>query len=427
MRPTASATYGSASAPQREAEYAAATTTLPQATAIGTPLAQPRVQPPPSRTLVASVGAVKSTEQQLHLATDPPATTPVADTVERPDRAVHVGQIVCWQLAVVAVGAATTASRTVLILTSVAALSLILLTTIRIRGLWLYRWAGVLLVFLVRQRKHDLGEDIAVQLVSTFLGRTSTDQVVVREQPYGVLSRPSGVSVALRLGPDTHHQLLPQLGSLAEAADEQPVGIGVQLILHTGVKQNQPPRAWVAVAAERTPDIATDEQLRQVLANTVRRLVRRFDREQLENLPLDESDVLASLGALAHANAGRGQLHERWTSWSCGPVRQLCVRLAGSASLPAATTQALVSTLLGTGTGAAQTIAVTVTSSGTGGPTSARHDVVLRLAASHPATLDTAYSVLTTLARSFGVEPERLDGRHARGVAATLPLGVPLS
>jgi hypothetical protein len=93
--------------------------------------------------------------------------------------------------------------------------------------------------------------------------------------------------------------------------------------------------------------------------------------------------------------------------------------------LPAATTQALVSTLLGTGTGAAQTIAVTVTSSGAGRPTSARHDVVLRLAASHPATLDTAYSVLTTLARSFGVEPERLDGPHARGVAATLSLGVP--
>jgi hypothetical protein len=52
---------------------------------------------------------------------------------------------------------------------------------------------------------------------------------------------------------------------------------------------------------------------------------------------------------------------------------------------------------------------------------------VLRLAAPHPATLDNAFSVLTTLARSFGVEPERLDGRHATGVAATLPLGVPIS
>jgi hypothetical protein len=306
--------------------------------------------------------------------------------------------------------------------------SLILLTAVRIRGLWLYRWAGVLLMFLVRRRKHDLGDDIAIRLVSTFHGRTTTDQVIVREQRYGVLSRPAGASVALRLGPESQHRLLPQLGSLAEATDEQPVGIGVQLILHTGVRQNQPPRAWIAVAAERTPDIATDEQLRQVLANTVRRLVRRFDREQVESMPLDESDVLASLGALAHANAGRGQLHERWASWSCGPVRQLSVRLAGSAFLPVATTQALIGTLLGTGTGAAQTIAITVTSGAAAGrPASARHDVVLRLAAAHPATLDTAYSVLSTLARSFGVEPERLDGRHATGVAATLPLGVPLS
>ncbi|WP_350279217.1 hypothetical protein [Kribbella sp. HUAS MG21] len=425
-----SAAYGSAPAPEGETEYAAATTTIPQATAIGTPLAQLRVQQPPSRTLIASVGSVKPSEQQLHLATEPPAPAPVADAVERPDRAIRVGQIVCWQLAVVAVGAATTGSRTVLILTSVAALSLILLTAVRIRGLWLYRWVGVLLLFVARRRRHDLGDDIAIRLVSTFFGRTTTDQVVVREQRYGVLSRPAGASVALRLSPESQHRLLPQLGSLAEATDEQPVGIGVQLILHTGVKQNHPPRAWIAVAAERTPDIATDDQVRQVLANTVRRLVRRFDREQVESMPLDESDALASLGALAHANAGRGQVHERWTSWSCGPVRQLSVRLAGSASLPVATTQALIGTLLGTGTGAAQTIAVTVTSgtTGTAGRSnSARHDVVLRLAAAHPATLDTAYSVLTTLARSFGVEPERLDGRHATGVAATLPLGVPLS
>jgi type VII secretion protein EccE len=417
---TSSAAYGTAPRPQDNPEYAGTTTTLPQATAVGTPLAQPRVQQPPSRTLIAAVGSVKPTEKKLHLNAEPPAPAPVADTIDLPDKAIRVGQIVCWQLALVAVGAATTASRTVLILTSVAAVSLILLTAVRIRGLWLYLWAGVLLMFVVRRRKHDLGDDIAIRLVSTFLGRTSTDQVTVREQPYGVLSRPAGASVALRLGPETQHRLLPQLGSLAEATDEQPVGIGVQLILHTGVKQTQAPRAWIAIAAERTPDIATDEQIRQVLANTVRRLVRRFDREQVESMPLYESDVLASLGALAHANAGRGQLHERWTSWSCGPVRQLCVRLAGSASLPAATVQALIGTLLGTGTGAAQTIAITVTST-------ARHDVVLRLAASHPATLDTAFSVLTTLARSFGVEPERLDGRHATGVAATLPLGVPLS
>jgi hypothetical protein len=310
--------------------------------------------------------------------------------------------------------------------TSLAAVSLVLLTAIRIRGLWLYRWVGVLLGFLVRRRRIDLGDGIAINLVSAFLGRTGTDEVSVREQPYGVLSRPTGASVALRLGPDAQHKVLHRLGSLADSADEQPVEVGVQLVLHTGVKQNQPPRAWIAVAAERTPDIATDEQLRQVLANTVRRLVRRFDREDVECMPLDESDVLASLGALAHANAGRGMIHERWSTWSCGPVRQLCVRLTGSASLPAATVQALAGALLGTGTGAAQTIAITVTASADH-PAPLRHDAVLRLAASHPATLDSAYSVLTTLARSFGVEPERLDGRHATGVAATLPLGVPLS
>ncbi|MEU4193240.1 type VII secretion protein EccE [Kribbella sp. NPDC026611] len=419
MNPTGPAAYGAAPAYQPQAGYAAAAATMPQATAVGTPAAQPR--PPATRRLVASAAVAKPPEQRLHVHTEPPVTTPDGDSVQRPDHAVRVGQIVCWQLALVAVGAATAGSRTVLVLTSLAGLSLILLTTVRIRGLWLYRWAALLLVFVLRHRKHDLSDDIAIRLVSTFHGRTTADEVVVREQPYGVLSRPAGASVALRLGPDAQHRLLPQLASLADTIEEQPVSIGVQLVLHTGVKQGPQPRVWLAVAAERTPEIATDEQLHQVLANTVRRLVRRFDRERVESTPLDGSDVLSSIGALAHANAGRGQIAERWTSWSCGPVRQLTVRLAGSASLPSATTRALVGTLLGTATGAAQTIAVTVT-----GRPAARHDVVLRLAAAHPATLDTALAVLTTLARSFGVEPERLDGRHATGVAVTLPLGVPL-
>jgi hypothetical protein len=342
----------------------------------------------------------------------------------------------------VAVGAATAGSRLVLILTAFAAVSLILLTAVRVRGLWLYRWAGILLAYLLRRRRFDLTGDVAMNLVSVFCGRTSVAELTVREQPYGLLSRPAGMSVALRVGSDAQHQLLPRLSALADSADEQPVGVAVQLIVHTGIKPGSPLRAWVSVAASRTPEIATDEQLNQVLANTVRRLVRRFDREQIESMPLDESDLLASIGALAHANAGRGQLRERWSTWAAGPVLQVCIRLTGFAALPRPTAQALVDTLLGTGTGSAQTLAVTVTASAhPHDPTQqhesaqskaaqhepAQHDAVLRVAAAHAATLDTAITVLTTLARSFGVEPERLDGRHTAGVVATLPLGVPLS
>jgi hypothetical protein len=346
--------------------------------------------------------------------------------VDLPERAIRVGQIVCWQLALVAVGAATAGSRLVLILTALAALSLIALTAVRVRGLWLYRWVGILLAYLLHRRQLNLGGEVAMNLVSVFCGRTTATEVVVREQPYGVLSRPAGTSVALRVGSNAQHQLLPRLSSLADSADEQPVGVSVQLVVHTGVKQNQPLRAWVAVATSRTPQIATDEQVSQVLANTVRRMVRRFDREQIECMPLDESDLLASIGALAHANAGRGVVRERWSTWAAGPVLQVCIRLTGFAALPGPTAQALVDTLLGTGTGSAQTLAVTVTAS-PDDHEPALHDAVLRVAASHAATLDAAVTILTTLARSFGVEPERLNGRHAAGVAATLPLGVPLS
>jgi hypothetical protein len=278
MRPPAAAV----AAPEHEAVQATAARTVPQATAVGMPRPAPQL---PRAPITQSVAVPAAPVQRMMPAGQPPAPEPEADTVERPDKAIRVGQIVCWQVAVVAVGAATAGSRTALILTSAAAVSLVLLTAIRIRGLWLYRWLGVLLVFLVRRRRIDLGDGIAVNLVSAFFGRTGTDEVIVREQPYGVLSRPAGASVALRLGPDAQHRVLRRIGSLADAAEEQPVEVGVQLVMHTGVKQNQPPRAWIAVAAERTPDIATDEQLRQVLANTVRRLVRRFDRENVECMP----------------------------------------------------------------------------------------------------------------------------------------------
>jgi type VII secretion protein EccE len=361
------------------------------------------------------------------LVAEPPApAAPTIDAADQPERAVRVGQIVCWQFALVLVGAATAGSRLTLILTSLAAVTLVLLTAVRFRGVWLYRWAAVLLGFLVRHRRTDLSGDTAMNLVGVFCGRTTATTLTVREQPYGLLSRPAGASVVLRVGADAQHELLPRLGSLAASADEQPVAVSVQLVLHTGTRQHQAPRAWIAVCVARTPEIATDEQVSQVLANTVRRMVRRFDREQIENMPLDESDALASIGALAHANAGRGQLRERWTSWAAGPVLQVCIRLTGFAALPRPTAQALVDTLLGTGTGSAQTIAITVTAPADA-PEPAHHDAVLRVAAAHPATLDTAITVLTTLARSFGVEPERLDGRHTTGVAATLPLGVPLS
>jgi hypothetical protein len=432
MRPPAIA----APAPGQEAAYEPTVAVAPQSTSVGTPIARasalPQLPLPPVPAGQARAAHATTVPNQMFLTTPPPAPAPAAEAVEHPERSIRIGQIVCWQVAVVAVGAATAGSRLALILTTVAAVSLILLTAVRFRGMWLYRWVGLLLAFLVRRRRTDLVGDLALNLVSVFCGRTSVGSLTVREQPYGLLSRPAGASVALRVGADAQHELLPRLISLADSADEQPVGVSVQLVLHTGIKQNQQPRAWVAICASRTPEIATDEQVGQVLANTVRRMVRRFDREQIESMPLDESDVLASVGALAHANAGRGQLRERWSTWAAGPVLQVCVRLTGFAALPAATAQALVATLLGTGTGAAQTLAITVTTPAESVADrqereSTLSDAVLRVAATHPATLDTAIAVLTTLARSFGVEPERLDGRHATGLAATLPLGVPFS
>lgn len=219
MRPPVTA----APAPGREAAHAPAAAGVPQSTSIGTPLARAAViQQAPPRPVATPAPAPA---QRTYLVTPPPAPTPIAEAVDLPDRAIRVGQIVCWQLALVAVGAATAGSRLVLILTALAAVSLVLLTVVRIRGLWLYRWAGILLTYVLRRRRIDLADEVALNLVGVLCGPTSASEVTVREHPYGLLSRPAGSSVALRVGSDAQHQLLPRLSALADSADDQPVGV----------------------------------------------------------------------------------------------------------------------------------------------------------------------------------------------------------
>ncbi|TWD81306.1 hypothetical protein FB561_2418 [Kribbella amoyensis] len=406
---------------------------VPRSTSVGQPIARAVAIPehrPAQRPVPAQAALGGQLASRSYLVEEPTAPTPSHDKPTLPERAIRVGQVIAWQVAVVLIGAASAGSRLVFVLTTLGALTVILLTALRVRGLWLYRWIGIFLLFLFRRHRFELGGSTALDLVGVFRGRTSVDSIVVRDHPYGLLSRPDVVNVVIRVGADAQYEILPRLVAVTEAADEQPVAVSVQLVLHRGTKHDRSPRSWIAVAARRTPDFATDEQLGPILANTVRRLVRKLDRDQLGQMPLDIDDTLASLSALAHVNAGRGQLRERWGSWAAGPIQQVCLRMAGYSALPRPAAQALVDALLGTATGCAHTLAVTVTAAAdtdrtTTGPV--QHDAVLRVAGAHPATLDAAVSVLTTLARSFGVEPERLDGRHPAGVAATLPLGVSLS
>jgi ESX secretion system protein EccE len=433
MKPPAATAAVARTTESSETHQAQKVSSAPRSTTVGTPLgvgmgsALPQLPLPTPRPAAFLIAPAPPATPPIQA---PPATPPAdedGDAARRTNRSIGPGQVVCWQLALVAVGLATTGSRTLLAAVTFAAIVLIVLTATRLRGVWLYQWAAVLAAFGCRRRRVELPatSEGTLSLVGLFCGRTEVSTLTVRDQQFGLLSRPSGAGVALRLGSDAQQLLRPGLGTLLESAEEQPVAVAAQLVLHTGVRADLAVRAWLTVSARRTPEIATDEQVGQVLANTVRRIVRRFDRTHVEALPLDEAALLASVGALAHTNAGRGHLRERWSTWSAGAVLQVCLRLNGFARLRPPAGQALVEALLGTVTGSAQTLAVTVESPGRPGePT--RYDAVLRVAAAHPATLDSALTVLGTLARSYGVEPQRLDGRHATGVAATLPLGIPL-
>lgn len=68
------------------------------------------------------------------------------------------------------------------------------------------------------------------------------------------------------------------------------------------------------------------------------------------------------------------------------------------------------------------TLAVTARRSAT--ETEARVSAAIRIAAAGPQAVEHAVRDLELAVRRGGLILERLDGRHAKGVAATLPIGV---
>lgn len=346
-------------------------------------------------------------------------------------------QIVCWQLAVVAVAVTVPGPRSTLIATAAGAVVVIAATTVRIRGAWLYVWAGIGLRYLLRTRRADLPESThgsdstgpaaVAGLLGLWLGPTTVDTTVVRDKPLGLISHPGGLSALLRL--ESADALRPALDRLltdgargvSDTLDEQPVDIGTQLLVHLSTRHDREPRIWVAVGAARSAELNTDEQLTLVVRNAVRRVHRVLDRAGVTPAAADDLELAAAVIGLAHAGHGRGHVRERWSTWSAGPVSQACLRLTGFAGLETRTAILLVETLGGTSTGAAVTVSVGTRTDARRGE-SDLHDALVRVAASSAGGLDAAVAVVERIARAYGLHPERLDGRHGPGTAASLPI-----
>ncbi|MFD0205977.1 MULTISPECIES: type VII secretion protein EccE [Saccharothrix] len=176
-------------------------------------------------------------------------------------------------------------------------------------------------------------------------------------------------------------------------------GPDVRVVLHVGRGQVRRPRAWVVVQAKRTPELWHDDEVVRVLGNSTRRTRRELRRQGVTADLLAEEDLVTTIAALGHVT-GHREVREEWRYWRSGPVAQACFRL------PGATARAAVDWLLTAAPGVAVTVALSA------------DDAVLRIAGAAEAAVESAVGVL-----SAHVRLERLDGLHARGVAASLLIG----
>lgn len=283
-------------------------------------------------------------------------------------------RLVCGQLALVAAGLAFPLPWQGAVPLWVGAAVVAALAGVRVRGRWLSERLARRLAFRLRRRPGS----------GSLLDVVAPDAEVRGEHVH----TDDGVTTVLR----------PRIAAprvLAELTAPD-----VRVVCHAGVNRNRPPRAWVAVHAPRTPDLWRDEEVTRVLGNAVRRTRRELRRRGVAVDVLTGDEVVATVAALGHATPDR-RVRESWRYWHCGPVAQACFRVPEQAA------RAALDWLLTATPGVAVTVALT-----------AGADAVVRVAATAEEAVDAAVRLFAAHLRL-----ERLDGMHARGVLASLPLG----
>ncbi|WP_162835889.1 type VII secretion protein EccE [Amycolatopsis orientalis] len=355
----------------------------------------------------------------------PPPNPPIPAPVRRPGLFGGIGipQILCWQLVLVALVLVAGRPWPLAAAVVTAAVVTLALTAVRIRGRWLYAWLGSASGYLLRDRDRDLrnaGEAgrALLRLVSPEAAGTTGE---IGDETVFMVSRADGVTAVLQPKSAARDRPMPPPETLLPPP-EQALDSAAQVIQHVGADRSRPPRGWIALQALRTVDVHRDADVRQALGNTVRRVRRQLRRDGLPVRALAENEVFGALASLAHVTAGRARIREEWRFWHSGPICQATFRLDGWSSLSPALAAQSSRRLLAAAPGAAVTLAVTARR-GTA-ETEPRADAVIRVAAAGVRAVEHAVRDLELAARRGGLTLDRLDGRHARGVAATLPIGV---
>lgn len=349
---------------------------------------------------------------------------------------ISVGQILCCQLAVVAVALVRGHGGLVTFCVVTAATATVLAATVRVRGMWLFQWLDRYAQFTTRVGRQRAAppDSPAMALLSP---HTTVESVTIDGVPAAVIHHPGGVTALLAPhtpeGPHDEGATLATLNlsspaPLLPAADPDSPAYSVQLVVQAdpvGRDADWSRRAlprqhtWIALQALRTADSYQDEELLAALTNAVRRLLRRLAREELPTRTLDPEEALALVRGLARVGTDE-PAREGWRSWETPSLAQACFRLTGWHELPEATRRVLLARLLllpGQGT------IIAVAARRTDGRPPVAVDMVVRIADASRELLDSSADLLAFAVAEARVRMERLDGAHGRALVASLPLG----
>lgn len=404
-----------------------------------------------------------------------PLTGPVILTRPTPSHpavsllGIRAGQLVTWELAVLAVALVYRERLIILIPVAVVAVIVVALTAIRRQRRYLYQWLGLWLRYKTRHRRRQINDgqevgadEIASTLLSCVVRGAVIAPVEIDEIEVALISHAGGLTAVLEVTPlDAGHvvepsQVLPPLPALLPAAEIGEPLITAQIIIQSIPAPNFLGLAdsaaisyrelaggvvpatrgcWLALQAEHVAEEYTAAELQESVIRAVKRLQRRLRKAGLRARLLNRDEVATELLSLARVDArhaamtGRSRrgkkldspaVQESWRTWSAGPQIHTTFRLLDWPDLADPAGRELLDRLVHTPT---LVTTVTVAARRRVSEDDVELEAAIRVTLPGLASVNAATKEIQAIVAAVGGRVERLDGEQVFGVAATLPLG----
>lgn len=408
------------------------------------------------------------------------ATKPILSRPTISVLGIRGGQVVTWQLAVLAVALVHRERLGILIPVAAVAVLLIALTVIRRRGRWLYQWLGIWLRYRARRRRRRINggqtaarDEAASTLLASVARGAEIAPVEIDEIEVAFVSHAGGLTAVLEVVPlDAGHfvepsRVLPPLTALLPTAEIGEPVISVQVIVQSIPAPNfqglgdsaaisyrelaegvipATRGCWLALQAQHVAEDYTAKDLQDSVMRAVKRLQRRLRKAGLRARMLNGDEIATELLSLARvdshdpATTGRSRRQQRlaspavlegWRTWSAGPQVHTTFRLLDWPDLADPEGRELLDRLVLT-----PTLATTMTVAARRRP-DADHwrlwpkapesqvelEAAIRITLPSAAAVGSATDQIRTIVEPLGGRIERLDGEQVFGVGASLPLG----